>query len=140
MKWLVRFCSLFVFISILVISQNARADSLEPIINIVLNAVDPALIVAKPLVKCIASGNSVNGCNEQFIKDHLNNTAAKSMPSDPKISLIVNVVISAKDNDWVKILDLTNIELMLDITCDLGMTGTGPVKDFVCKNPLFDTG
>ena len=138
MKWVVRFCSSFVFIFILAIAQNARADTLDIIVDIVLNAIDPALIEAKPLVKCIASGNTVNGCNEQFIKDHLNNSAAKSMPSDPKITLIINVVNAAKDNEWIRILDLTNLDLMLDITCDLGMTGTGPVKDFVCKNPLFD--
>ncbi|MES9846132.1 MAG: CARDB domain-containing protein [Candidatus Sedimenticola sp. PURPLELP] len=128
-----RFIVTSLLLSSLGTATSIRADTLDTIIDVVLYAVEPSLVQAKPMVKCLVQGSSVSSCTEQFAAQQADDALADAMASDPKITLIVDIVKSAQGGEWITVLELTGTDLLVQIACSTGMPGGGPVKSFICS-------
>lgn len=113
--------------------QTVRADTLDTVIDVVLYAVEPSLVEAKPLVKCLAQGGSVSDCGQQYASQQASDAVAGAMAGDPKIALVVDIVQAASGGDWITVLELTGTQLLTQIACSAAMPGGGPVKGFICS-------
>ncbi len=121
------------FVSLAGFNQNLRADTLDTVIDIVLQAIDPSLAQSRPLIKCLAQGGSVSVCAQQYAEQEANSAVSDMMASDPKITLVVNLIKAANSGDWLTVLELTGTDLLAQIACSAGMPGGGPIKSFVCS-------
>lgn len=111
-------------------SGVSRADTVDTILNILYTAgvVDGAVVQAKPLIQCLVGGSSVTSCSQQYAGQQ----AGDFVAGDPKIKLVVDIILSANSGNWINVLELTGTDLLVQMACSAGMPGGGPVKDFVC--------
>ena len=130
-----RMLSVCILVGILLHPGVARADALDTVLNILWTAglIDKSVVDAKPLVACLVNGNSVQSCGEQLAGDYADQTATDVMASDPKIVLAVDVMRSINQGDWIKVLETTSTDLLMQIACSAGIPGGGPVKSFICS-------
>lgn len=93
----------------------ARAFGTGEMIDIVIQAVEPQLAPAKPLILCLISGQSLDHCVQQeqqvqasSVQLEASSQAAAALPFDPKdnrIQQIVVIVTAAGEGQWLKVLD-----------------------------------
>ncbi len=116
-------------------------DEVDAILGLLADAgmVDPALKDAAGLIRCLASGSS-NCVDSQTIADDLQSEAvseaekqaAKFLPDDPMVKSVVEIVRAARGEDWLRVLELTGVDLLGKIACKSGLAVTGPLQPFIC--------
>lgn len=114
----------------------ARADTLDTLLDILVNAgvVDGAVKDAKPLIACLIAKKNATACvNVKSLAEQQGKQAVKKFtPSDPAIVATIEIVQAAYASDWIKVLEVTGADLLVQIACKAGLSSGGPLKNFIC--------
>ncbi len=127
----------------LAVTPPAFGDEVDTILGILSDAgvVDPALVDAKDLIRCLVNSSSASHCiDTQEIGNSLQSDAvsetekkaAQFLPDDPAVKAVVDIIRAANGQDWIRVLELTGVKLLGDIACKAGLAMTGPLQPFVC--------
>lgn len=121
---------------LLLVPVTARADTLDPLLDILVKAgvVDGAVKDAKPLIACLITKKSAAACvNVKSLAEQQGKQAIKKFtPSDPAIVATIEIVQAAYASDWIKVLEVTGADLLVQIACKAGLSSGGPLKGFIC--------
>jgi len=124
----------------------ALSGAADAMIDIVIQAADPGLAPAKPMVICMAEGGSLNDCAEKQLgilsdteKQQLGQTATaakqealKQLPFDPydsRIKEIFDILGLVQKNDWLGVIDRAGSVAAKTMVCALMPPG---VKTIGC--------
>ncbi|MBK8066293.1 MAG: hypothetical protein IPK27_01305 [Rhodanobacteraceae bacterium] len=110
---------------------SARADTLDQVLQILHTAglVDGAVVDAKPLVQCLIEGGSASTCAGRVAAPAVGSALSAA---DPKVRLVVDLVLAAQQRRWIDVLELTGTDVLAQVACTAGFPAGGPVKDFIC--------
>lgn len=114
---------------------HAAVDpTLKTLVSIVATALgEPALNDALPLIDCVIKSGPAACVNVPGIAESEGKQAAKKfIPTDPLIASAVDIIQAAYAEDWIKVLELTGTDILLQVACKAGLSGGGPVKNFIC--------
>ena len=126
----------------------ARAFGTSELIDVVIQAVEPQLAPAKPLVLCLLGGKSLHGCIDQEVEkqaaalgQQATDQATAALPFDPKdnrITQIVAVVQAASQGKWLEVLSKGGTTVGKIVACaalPLGVKSLGcPIVEYVIDN------
>ncbi len=112
----------------------ARADTLDTILDLVLQSIDPNLVEAKKLLKCaIGQGGltdkALQVCGGGLAKEQ----ADAYLASDSTAQTAVALGVAASKKQWGKVIDIGGSKLILDVACTAAMP-PGPVKSVLCSS------
>ncbi len=112
----------------------ARADTLDAILDLVLQSVDPSLVDAKKMLKCAIGQGGLNDKTLQVCGGGLAKAKADAyLESDSTAQTVVTVGIAASKKQWGKVIEIGGTKLILDLACTAAMP-PGPVKSVLCSN------
>ena len=111
---LFKFVLLLGALALATFAPAARALGTSELIDVVIQAVEPQLAPAKPLVLCLLAGTSLQGCVDQQVQQQAaalgqqaTDEAASALPFDPhddRIAQIVAVAQAASQGKWLEVL------------------------------------
>lgn len=109
----------------------ARADTLDKVLQVLHTAglVDGAVVDAKPLIECLIGGGAPTECAARIPAPSVGSALSGG---DPKVKLVVDIVIAAQQRRWLDVLELTGTDVLAQVACNAGFPTGGPVKDFIC--------
>lgn len=115
-------------------AAHAVDPTLKTLVGIVATALgEPALNDALPLIDCVRKSGPVACVNVKGLAEAEGKKAAKQFtPNDPLIQAAVEIIKAAYAEDWIKVLELTGTDILVQITCKAGLSGGGPLKGFIC--------
>jgi len=112
----------------------ARADTLDTILDLVLQSIDPSLLDAKQLLKCAIGQGGMNEKTLQVCGGGVAKAQADAfLVSDSTAQTVVTVGIAASKQQWGKVVEIGGSKLILDLACTAAMP-PGPVKSVLCSN------
>lgn len=118
----------------LLIAPAARADTLDVILDLVLQSLDPSLVEAKKLLKCAIGQGGLNDKTLQVCGGGLAKAKADAyLASDSTAQTVVTVGIAASNKQWGKVIEIGGSKLILDLACTAAMP-PGPVKSVLCSS------
>lgn len=108
--------------------------TLKKLISIVATALgEPALNDALPMIDCVMKYSPAKCTNIKSLAESEGKKAVKKfVPSDPLIQSAADIIKAAYAEDWIKVLELTGTDILLQVACKAGLSGSGPVKGFIC--------
>jgi hypothetical protein len=116
-----RLPAVFLLLLSLLAAPAATADVLDTVLQAMYTAgvIEKPVLDAKPLIACLAKGDSVAQCAAGSAKD-------SEMANDPQVQNVLDIVQSVKDQDWYGVLKKAGI------TVGCGLIPGGQVKDIAC--------
>jgi hypothetical protein len=116
----------------------SRADTLDTLLNLI----EPELVTARPLIECLVKGSSVQSCAMQVAQDGVNSEVAGAMATQSSVVLVVDVIRAATANppDWIRVLELTGVDLTFSVACKAGLAVVGPLEPVLCDYGSYLTG
>jgi hypothetical protein len=113
---------------------HAVDPTLQKLISIVATALgEPALNDALPMIDCIIKLGPAKCTNVKSLAESEGKKAVKQfVPNDPLIQSAVDIIKAAYAEDWIKVLELTGTDILLQVACKVVLSGSGPVKGFIC--------
>ncbi|MCU0988417.1 MAG: hypothetical protein MUE63_02225 [Xanthomonadales bacterium] len=124
-----RHCSFIpvVGLALLALAAPLHADDL---LDYVIQAVDPTLAPARPLIECLAGGGSAEHCAAQAAQQQA--AGALSIgPGDDRVQLAAKVFIAASEEDWAKVLSVGGVAIAKFVSCAM-LPLQGPLKQPAC--------
>ena len=120
---------------------HALSGAADAMVDIVIQAVDPGLAPAKPMIVCMADGASLNDCAQKQLSafsGEAKQEAAKQLPFDPhdsRIQEIFDIFNLVQKNDWLGVIDRAGSVAAKTMVCALlppGVKTVGcPVTGYV---------
>ena len=117
-------------ISTLLLGLAAPAQA-QDLLDYVIQAVDPTLAPARPLIECLAGGGSVDYCGLEAAKKEAQG-ALPIGPSDNRVQLAVNVFGAAREERWLDVLTIGGELVAKAVSCAMLPLG-GPLKGPACS-------
>ena len=108
-------------------STPARAKDL---LDYVIEAVDPTLAPARPLIECLAGGGAAEQCAVEAAKKQ----AAGALPigpGDDRVQKAVKVFAAARDERWLDVLKIGGEVVAKSVSCAV-LPVQGPLKGTAC--------
>jgi len=131
--------SLFVFA--LPATAHALNGTADAMVDIVIQAVDPGLAPAKPMIVCMADGSSLEDCAQKQLSafsSAAKQEAVKQLPFDPydsRIQEVFDLFGMVQKNDWLGVIDRAGSVAAKTMVCALlppGVKTVGcPVTGYV---------
>jgi len=103
------------------VSPPTRADALDTVLDVLYKAgvIDGNVKAAKPLIDCLAKGNSVQECAGGA-------AGQTELANDPQVKNVLDIYQSFQQHDWYAVLKKAGI------TVGCALIPGGEVKDVVC--------
>lgn len=120
----VRFAIYAVF---LVLAAPAHAKDL---LDYVIEAVDPTLAPARPLIECLAGGGAAEFCATEAAKKQAAGVLPIG-PGDDRVQLAVGVFAAAREERWFEVLKIGGEAVTKTISCAM-LPLHGPIKGTAC--------
>lgn len=105
------------------IPGHALDTTTNTLVDILIQAIDPGLAPAKPLIICMAEGGAVDGCIEKQLGGYTGQAkqeAIKQLPFDPndsRIKEILEIFKLLKNGDWVGVISRAGSVATKTIAC-----------------------
>lgn len=140
--------ALAALLGITALAPPAQALGTSELLDVVIQAVEPQLQPAKPLLLCLIGGKSLQACIDQEIQkqaatlqQEASTQATAALPFDPndsRITQIVAVVKAASQGKWLEVLNKGGTTVGKIVACAAlppGVKSVGcPVTDYVIDN------
>jgi len=102
----------------------------KDLLDWVIEAVDPTLAPARPLIECLAGGGNATGCAVETAEKQAAPTLGIG-PGDDRIKKLVTVFEAARNEQWLTVVNIGGQVAAKTITCAV-IPVQGPVKGPVC--------
>ncbi len=102
----------------------------KDLLDWVIEAVDPTLAPARPLIECLAGGGNAIDCAAETANKQATQTLGIG-PGDDRIKKLVAVFEAARDEQWLKVVNIGGQVAAKTIICAV-IPVQGPVKGPVC--------
>ena len=122
-------------------AAHALSGTADAMVDIVIQAVDPGLAPAKPMIVCMADGAGLDDCANQQLSafaSEAKQEAIKQLPFDPydsRIQEIFDIFGLVQNNDWLGVIDRAGSVAAKTMVCALlppGVKTVGcPVTGYV---------
>jgi hypothetical protein len=112
---------------LLVVAAPVQAKDL---LDFVIEAVDPTLAPARPLIECLAGGGSAEYCAVEAAKKQTAGVLPIG-PGDDRIKLAVGVFTAARDERWFDVLNIGGEVVAKSVACAM-LPVQGPLKGTAC--------
>jgi hypothetical protein len=114
-------------IALLAAPPAAAAD----LIDVVIQAVDPTLAPARPLIECLAGGGSAAACAAEAAKKQAVG-ALPIGPGDDRVQKAVKVFEAARDERWLEVVEVGGEVVAKTVSCAV-LPVQGPIKGTACS-------
>jgi hypothetical protein len=118
---------LFAGLLLLAAATPLRAADL---LDYVIQAVDPTLAPARPLIECLAGGGNAQSCAAHTAQQQ----AAGALPigpGDDRVQLAAEVFTAASQEHWLEVLDIGGVLIAKSVACAM-LPLQGPLKGTAC--------
>jgi hypothetical protein len=135
-------------LGLIAFAPPAHALGTSELLDLAIQAIEPQLQPAKPLIVCLIGGKTLQSCVEQevqkqtgAVKQEATDQAAATLPFDPndnRITQIVAVVTAASQGKWLEVVNKGGTTFGKMVVCGSlppGVKSVGcPVTDHVIDN------
>lgn len=112
---------------LLVLAAPLHADDL---LDYVIQAIDPNLQPARPVIECLVGGGSADYCAAQAAQQQTSG-ALPIGPGDDRVQLAAKVFVAASEEDWAKVLADGSVAIAKFVSCAM-LPLQGPLKQPAC--------
>lgn len=132
--WSSRVAAVCCAVLILLWPGAARADTLDTILDLVLNSIDPSLVEAKALLKCAIAHDGLTTATLKVCGGNVAKDKADSyLQPGSTAQTVVTVGLAASKKQWGKVIEIGGTKLVLDLACSAAMP-PGPPKSVLCSS------
>lgn len=101
------------------------------LLDYVIQAIDPTLAPARPLIECLAGGGSAEACALETAKQQARD-ALPIGPADDRVQKAAQVFAAARDGRWVDVVRIGGEVVAKSVSCAV-LPLSGPVKGAACS-------
>ena len=117
-----------IFATFLIFATPAHAKDL---LDYVIEAVDPTLAPARPLIECLAGGGAATYCAAEAAKKQASGVLPIG-PGDDRVQLAVGVFTAAREERWLDVLTIGGQAIAKTVSCAM-LPVQGPLKGPACN-------
>lgn len=110
--------------------RPATADA-KDLLDYVIQAVDPTLAPARPLIECVAGGGEALACAAEVAKKQ-GKSALPIGPEDDRVKKAVAVLMAARDERWLDVVKIGGEVVAKSVACAI-IPVQGPAKGPACS-------
>lgn len=103
----------------------------EDLLDYVIQAIDPTLQPARPVIECLAGGGTAEYCTWQVAQQQAGG-ALPIGPKDDRVQLAAKVFKAAADEKWLEVLNVGGVLVAKSVSCAM-LPVQGPLKAPACN-------